>query len=165
MNSPSGDSFEVMEQARRAHSMPQELGKAWIGSLHSHYQAMLQLSQLLWKCILLGLGGENTSTAFLDSCPRGVLRLNQYPPLPRTDHQTQAYLEKGCDGASLICGEHIDGCILTILYQDTVGGLQCKNKYGVWVDIEPIPGTFLGSTLLILLILSSLSFCLLTFFL
>ncbi|CAG1019954.1 2-oxoglutarate-dependent ethylene/succinate-forming enzyme [Burkholderiaceae bacterium] len=38
-------------------------------------------------------------------------------------------------------GEHTDYGLLTMLWQDTVGGLQVRNDDG-WFDAPPVPGTF-----------------------
>lgn len=38
-------------------------------------------------------------------------------------------------------GEHTDYGLLTILYQDAVGGLQVKTP-GAWIDAPPVPGSF-----------------------
>lgn len=39
-------------------------------------------------------------------------------------------------------GEHNDYGVLTILKQDTVGGLQVRDLHGNWLDAPAIPGTF-----------------------
>lgn len=38
-------------------------------------------------------------------------------------------------------GEHTDYGLLTLLYQDTTGGLQVKTPEG-WIDAAPLPGSF-----------------------
>ncbi|MDM0011527.1 isopenicillin N synthase family oxygenase [Variovorax sp. J22P168] len=38
-------------------------------------------------------------------------------------------------------GEHTDYGLLTLLYQDTVGGLQVRTPQG-WIDAPPVPGSF-----------------------
>ena len=48
------------------------------------------------------------------------------------------------------CGAHTDyGCV-TVLAQDSVGGLKVQTRGGEWVDATPIPNTFvvnIGDTL------------------
>jgi polar amino acid transport system ATP-binding protein len=39
-------------------------------------------------------------------------------------------------------GEHTDYGLLTLLFQDTVGGLQVKSRSGQWIQAPPVPGTF-----------------------
>ena len=40
-------------------------------------------------------------------------------------------------------GPHTDFGVLTVLYQDSVGGLEIKNLDGNWITAPPIPGTLL----------------------
>lgn len=44
------------------------------------------------------------------------------------------------------CGEHSDYGILTLLFQDDVGGLQVKTVDNEWVSATPIPGSILINT-------------------
>lgn len=68
-----------------------------------------------------------------DSPPNAtVLRVNHYPPLP-------ANLPENI----IRCGEHTDFGSITLLFQDSMGGLQVRNMDGKWVDAHPIPGTIL----------------------
>ena len=39
-------------------------------------------------------------------------------------------------------GRHTDYGMLTILLQDDVGGLQVETKGGSWIDVPPVPGSF-----------------------
>lgn len=54
-----------------------------------------------------------------------------YPPLPPAmpDDQfgTSAHTDYGC---------------VTLLWQDSMGGLEVRNKVGQWIPVPPIPGTF-----------------------
>jgi isopenicillin N synthase-like dioxygenase len=60
-----------------------------------------------------------------------VLKLNHYPP------------QQILDEAEMIgVGGHCDGGSFTILWQDTLGGLEVRNKSGDWVGVPPIEGTF-----------------------
>jgi isopenicillin N synthase-like dioxygenase len=64
--------------------------------------------------------------------PMCTLRLLHYPP--------------GGDGStgstSLGCGAHTDYGLFTILMQDSIGGLQVRNRGGHWIDARPLKDSF-----------------------
>ncbi|RUW51099.1 isopenicillin N synthase family oxygenase [Mesorhizobium sp. M1A.F.Ca.ET.072.01.1.1] len=63
--------------------------------------------------------------------PISIQRLLHYPP------------QSGVVDERVIgIGAHTDYGSLTILAQDSVGGLQVMNREGVWIEGSPIPGTF-----------------------
>jgi len=59
-----------------------------------------------------------------------LFRIFHYPALAETNHQQWGV------------GEHTDYGLLTMLYQDEVGGLQVKTPKG-WIDAPYIPDTFI----------------------
>ena len=60
-----------------------------------------------------------------------VLKLNHYPP------------QEIMDETEIIgVGGHCDGGSFTILWQDSLGGLEVRNKSGDWVGVPPIANTF-----------------------
>ena len=60
-----------------------------------------------------------------------VLKLNHYPP------------QEIMDETEIIgVGGHCDGGSFTILWQDSLGGLEVRNKSGDWVGVPPMEGTF-----------------------
>jgi isopenicillin N synthase-like dioxygenase len=65
--------------------------------------------------------------------PTAILRLLRYPPNPQA-----AAMQKTQPG----CGAHSDYGYLTILAQDSVGGLQVQNRAGKWIDAKPVPGAY-----------------------
>jgi isopenicillin N synthase-like dioxygenase len=63
--------------------------------------------------------------------PMSVLKLNHYPPQPPMD-----------ESEIIGVGGHCDGGSFTILWQDSLGGLEVRNKSGEWVGVPPIDGPF-----------------------
>lgn len=54
----------------------------------------------------------------------------------------------GSSGAGVVrCGEHSDYGSLTLLLQDSAGGLEVRGADGRWVQAQPVPGTILVRTL------------------
>lgn len=63
-----------------------------------------------------------------------TLRLLHYPPVE--------VVSEGQLGA----GAHTDYGTLTVLFQDSAGGLQVQNLEGEWIDAPPIPGSVVINT-------------------
>jgi len=61
-----------------------------------------------------------------------TLRLLNYPPKEVVEGS----------GRPMICSEHTDSGLLTLLWQDSTGGLQVLNQEGRYVDAPFIEGTF-----------------------
>jgi isopenicillin N synthase-like dioxygenase len=77
----------------------------------------------------------------LDDRPLGgagtvsTLRFNFYPL-----RENLVPVSVGADnGQPLSCEEHCDGCVLTLLYQHEVAGLQVKMEDGTWLDVPAVP--------------------------
>jgi len=69
---------------------------------------------------------------FAERCTREpliLLRIFHYPPLA------------GAPQGAWSVAEHTDYGLLTILRQDSAGGLQVKSR-ARWIDVPPLPGTF-----------------------
>ena len=64
-----------------------------------------------------------------------TLRLNFYP---KNENEIAASIGVD-DGQPLSCEAHCDGSIITLLYQDEVGGLQVKMEDGTWIDVPVVP--------------------------
>ncbi len=62
--------------------------------------------------------------------PTTFLRLLHYPPQPRNEDE------------QIGSAPHTDYGIITLLAQDSSGGLQVKPRGGDWIDAPPIPGTY-----------------------
>jgi len=103
----------------------------WQALMEGHYQDMQALAQTLLRAMTLALGIERDFFDQRFESPVSVLRLIHYPPRATASSAEQ-------QGA----GAHTDyGCV-TLLYQDTAGGLQVRDVRGQWIDAPPIAGTF-----------------------
>jgi isopenicillin N synthase-like dioxygenase len=89
------------------------------------------LGQQVMALLALGLGlPADWFAAAYTSQPTILFRIFHYPPLPASaDSELQGV------------GEHTDYGLLTLLYQDDVGGLQVKHDSG-WIDVPHVPGSF-----------------------
>ncbi|WOG82206.1 hypothetical protein DCAR_0101368 [Daucus carota subsp. sativus] len=94
-------------------------------------QEMTRLSFKLIELLALSLSLEANrfNEFFKESTSR--LRLNYYPPCPVPD-------------LVLGVGQHKDAGGLTILYQDSVGGLEVRQKSdGEWIRVKPTPNAYI----------------------
>lgn len=101
-------------------------------SVLAYIDAMAQLGQALMRGCALGLGLP--ATWFEDHGTRDpllLLRFFNYPTRPVPAEVPAAW------GV----GEHTDYGLLTMLWQDPVGGLQVRRD-GEWFDAPPVPGSF-----------------------
>ena len=81
--------------------------------------------------LILGLERDFFTKEFTDE-PFAQLAMFHYPPHPASK-----------DGHEIWgVGRHTDYGTLTILLQDDVGGLQVETKDGVWIEVPPVPGSF-----------------------
>ncbi len=103
----------------------------WRAVMQEYYDAMEALGRGLMQAFALALGMEATYFDGWLDVPMTTLGPLHYPP--QIGHITEAQL-----GA----GAHTDFGCLTILAQDDNGGLQVRNKDGVWIDAPPVPGSF-----------------------
>lgn len=99
--------------------------------MREYYAAVLQLAGQLCRAFALALGQPEDFFADKIDKPLAQLRVLHYPP-------------QGGDitKESIGIGEHTDYGLVTILSQDSVGGLQLRNANGDWIHAPPIPGSF-----------------------
>ncbi|KFX89189.1 hypothetical protein V495_02805 [Pseudogymnoascus sp. VKM F-4514 (FW-929)] len=94
------------------------------------YQELQDMSARLLTVLAGSLGQvpEYFDSYLKDSL--STLRLLHYPPLPKEQK-----------GQELICTPHTDSGILTVLHQDSTGGLEVLNSDGEWIAAPYIPGS------------------------
>ncbi|KIW23611.1 uncharacterized protein PV07_11798 [Cladophialophora immunda] len=98
--------------------------------LVSYHSRLIRLSRVLVQAFALALGLEKTALDGLFSSPHSTMKIIHYPP-----QEPESQDETGI-------GAHTDFDTFTILWQDTVGGLEVLNANAHWVPAHPIPGTF-----------------------
>jgi isopenicillin N synthase-like dioxygenase len=100
--------------------------------LTAYYAAMSKLGRSLSRGFALALDlPEDFFAAKLDR-PTAILRLLHYPPVDRVPDPGSLPLSG--------CGAHSDYGYLTILAQDSQGGLQVETQARTWIDVPPIDG-------------------------
>lgn len=98
----------------------------------AYLDALTHLGHILMEGIALSLGLDANYFAHRYTAdPLILFRIFNYPSRPAPVGQ----------GVQWGVGEHSDYGLLTILWQDDVGGLQVKTREG-WVEASPLPGSF-----------------------
>ena len=77
----------------------------------------------------MALGKPSTFFTHYLTNSLSTLRLLHYPPIPSNRQQ------------ELICTPHTDSGILTLLHQDSTGGLEVRNIAGEWISAPHVPGS------------------------
>ncbi|KAL4732233.1 hypothetical protein ACLX1H_001243 [Fusarium chlamydosporum] len=106
-------------------------------AMTSYFQECLKLARSLTRAFALSL--ELAEDFFDDKVkyPEASLNLNYYPPL-----EVDGQMQDSEDSSSRVSiGSHTDWELFTILWQDSVGGLQVLTKNGQWIYAPPIEGT------------------------
>lgn len=119
---------------------PQAEGSAsFRGTLTEYFNACQDVALRLLEVITQNLGASpDTLTAAFTPLHSSFLRLNYYPvedPLTGTDGQGLA-----ADTGHMGVHHHTDAGALTLLLQDTVGGLEIQHA-DAWIPVAPIAGT------------------------
>jgi isopenicillin N synthase-like dioxygenase len=132
---PSGDPYYVAAEAG-AHFAPNVWPTApegFGGTYRAYYAAMEGLTLKVFEILATAL--DLPTTFFHDKVDRhiSILRANYYPPQLTPPRPNQ-----------LRGGGHTDYTAFTILWQQDVpgGGLQIRTVQGEWMDVPPVPGTF-----------------------
>ncbi|KXJ91512.1 2OG-Fe(II) oxygenase [Microdochium bolleyi] len=113
-------------------------------ALVAYWRVTLRLARALIRTFALALDLDEHFFDAKFSHPDANLLLNYYPPLPPAQpDSTQQCNEDGSQKEETVSiGAHTDFQVCTILYQDSVGGLQVLNRDGQWINARPIEGTF-----------------------
>lgn len=96
-----------------------------------YLEAVQGLAERILRGLALSLGLAADYFEDYLSSPAVVLRLLRYPPQPSNPLPA----EKGC-------GAHTDWGALTLLLQDSAGGLEVQHQKLGWVKASPIEGTY-----------------------
>jgi isopenicillin N synthase-like dioxygenase len=97
-------------------------------TLHNELQA---LAARLLSLLAVALGKPTSFFNHYLTDSLSTLRLLHYPPVPPERHQ------------ELICTPHTDSGILTLLHQDTTGGLEVLSADGAWIPAPYVQGSML----------------------
>ncbi len=91
---------------------------------------MLTLSRSLLRMFALGLDLEEHGFDHLATRPYSILKMAHYPGvLPGTEQPSTIR-------------PHTDYELLTILLQDNIPSLEVLSNAGQWIQVKPVPGTF-----------------------
>jgi isopenicillin N synthase-like dioxygenase len=131
------EGFMIMHE-RSLDSFPMHGPNQWPPALQSlrpamwnYFGAMEVLAAPLLHGFASALGKKRDFFDDFHRNPMSVLKLNHYPP------------QEIMDETEIIgVGGHCDGGSFTILWQDSLGGLEVRNKRGDWVGVPPIENTF-----------------------
>jgi len=96
-----------------------------------YYQEVMSLGLRLLEYIALGLDQNPNTIHRKYRKPLGRGQLVYYPPISDDELANNAYS----------AAPHTDFGVLTILLQDSLGGLQAKHQNGQWIDLPPIDGS------------------------
>jgi isopenicillin N synthase-like dioxygenase len=95
-----------------------------------YMDALTRLAHELMSLVGRGLGiGDEYFVRHYTADPTLLFRIFNYPSSPQVSADSRGV------------GEHTDYGLLTLLYQDDVGGLQVKHGSS-WLDVPHVPGTF-----------------------
>lgn len=108
-------------------------GETFTKNMQSFFLTLKSLHIEVMRAIALGMGLD---TAFFDtytSAGDNTLRLLHYPSVSR-----EVFIK---NPGQVRAGEHSDYGSVTLLFQDSVGGLEVQSPRGTWVRATPIADT------------------------
>lgn len=89
-----------------------------------------EVARHLLRAFAVGLGLQPGFFLATSASPMSRASFTYYPPQPT-----------GGAGGQFGVGPHTDFGVLTVLWQDDVGGLEVEDLQGRWIPAPPIPGT------------------------
>lgn len=102
----------------------------------------------LLHAMALSLGLEETyfDSFFIHERTAHRMKLAKYPSTTNVGQlhgEEDGYLSKDDSNSDLSqgVGPHRDSGFITMISQDTIGGLQVQLLDGTWLDVKPVPGT------------------------
>lgn len=125
-------------RARHYNRWPDRLDR-FADTLATHYDACSDLAARTAELVFAALGlPDDVAGAHRIDRTTSNMRLNHYTvgdPVPASERNGLNEL------GDVALGHHTDLGVLTVLIQDSVGGLQARSDEHGWVDVEPRPGT------------------------
>ncbi len=92
-------------------------------------------TKLVYEC--LGLSADKVDEDYGDK-HTSSMRLNFYPQTDPLNDEEQASVNPL---GNMALHHHTDPGTITLLVQDSTGGLQAESNEDGWIDVEPVPGT------------------------
>ncbi|RMZ84536.1 hypothetical protein DV737_g1182, partial [Chaetothyriales sp. CBS 132003] len=112
-----------------------EDGAAFAKFMREFFDTMQDLNQNFMQAVALGMGlDEDFFHGYIDAKDNNM-RLLHYPPVKKSIFKENNGLMR------VRAGEHSDYGSITLLLQDSTGGLEVKSPKNTWVGATPIPGT------------------------
>ncbi|GLJ21940.1 hypothetical protein SUGI_0410750 [Cryptomeria japonica] len=137
------ESMHFPDQSVLPNSVDQICTKLWPHGNHqfreitdTYNSNMRSLAQRITQLIMLSLGldvSKYYKSDLFTSFVEGYVRMNCYSGIKDEEEPQNAYK------TSI---SHTDIGILTIVYQDDVGGLQIRTKEGCWIDVKSLKRSF-----------------------
>jgi isopenicillin N synthase-like dioxygenase len=104
-----------------------------------YFRGCTRLGNQLMRLVAISFGLESDYFEPLFKPTASTLRYLHYPA---RDVKVEDSAENDDDDALLSCSKHTDSGIVTLLCQDTVGGLEVRNSLGKWIPAPYVPEAF-----------------------
>ena len=115
---------------------PDDISKNFQSFAREFTEKCKKLALRILKTLAIGMKLKDTDHFFKchsllhEEGNLSVFRFNNYPPIP-----------EGASVDRIRLGRHSDTSCITLLFQDTVGGLQIETHEGEFIDVAPIEET------------------------
>ncbi|OAP61804.1 hypothetical protein AYL99_04007 [Fonsecaea erecta] len=126
---PLSEPWPLYEGLKGPNVWPRSFSEEWKRDLFAYYGEVLNLGRRMIRVFALVLDLPEDYFDGLLTRPGAIMRLLRYPA---------SILDPDHPGI----GAHRDYECFTILCQDQTNGLQVQTKKGEWIEVTPIPGTF-----------------------